>query len=137
MADHIESYVHNGIIGVLVQLECADDITPRTKEFCALARDIAMHIAASKPISISASEIPPDLRNRELEHYRFERYDEEERRIRMEGANSRINRVYSLLEQPFVKKPDFTVSEIIAKVSKDLGDEIRVKRFTRWETDET
>lgn len=137
MTEHIESYVHEGRIGVLVHLECNDGITPRTNDFKDLAKDIAMHIAASKPICISSSEIPPDIRNKELEPYHFEKYDEEERIIKIEIANGRVDRQYSLLEQPFIKDPEIKIKEMIDNVSSNIGDKIQVRRFTRWEIDKT
>lgn len=135
MPGHIESYVHSSEIGVLLQLKCKDDFTRRTEEFKNLARDLAMHIAASKPIAISASDLSAEIRNSELEYYNkaMENLNEKEKLDKIEKANKRINSTYCLLQQPFVKNPDVTVEEIIKEISGQLKDSISVVRFIRWD----
>ena len=134
MPEYIDAYIHNSKIGVLVHFSCKDDYSTRTKEFKDMARDIAMHIAASKPVVVEPSDLDPSIRNKELSFYERTLNDipEEERLHKIEEANRQINSQFCLLCQPFIKKPEVTAGEIIEEVSKMLKDKVVLKRFVRW-----
>lgn len=138
MHEYIESYVHANKIGVLVHLSCNDSFSLRTTEFTNLARDLAMHIAASKPIAITPSGLDPAIRNGELAHYQeaMKNLEEEERIAKMEEVNRRINEQFCLFEQPFVKNPDIKVGHLIDSVSEELRDHVKLLRFVRWAENE-
>jgi len=104
----IETYVHHTKhIGALVELNCETDFVARTAEFKELAHDLAMQIAATSPRFISSEEIPPDA-------------EPEPQPV-------------CLLSQPFIKDPTRTVQEVIAETIAKVGENIKVRRFARFE----
>lgn len=137
----VESYIHmGGRIGVLVEVNCETDFVAKTDEFHELARDIAMHIAASKPEYVSREEIPASVLDHERAIYRTiaENEGKPERIIDkiIEGKVDRYVKEICLLEQPFIKDPDMTINDLLnAKVAK-IGEKISVRRFTRYERGE-
>jgi elongation factor Ts len=104
--------------------------------FQELIRDIAMHIAASRPLAVSAEDIEAQLVERERAVYR-EQVKEEGKpenlweRI-VDGKMKRFFQENSLLEQPFVKNPDQTVGQLVAEATAKIGENIVVRRFTRY-----
>lgn len=137
----VESYIHmGGRIGVLVEVNCETDFVAKTEEFAQLAKDIAMHIAASKPEYVSREEIPEEILEHERTIYRNIAQNEgkPEHIIDkiVEGRIDRFVKEICLLDQPFVKDPDMTVGELLtAKVAK-IGEKISVRRFVRYERGE-
>jgi len=104
----IEAYIHHTkCIGVLVELNCETDFVARTAEFRELARDLAMQVAAASPQFVTIEEIPP-------------------------GAEMDPQAI-CLLSQPFIKEPVKTVKEIIAETIAKVGENIKVRRFARFE----
>jgi len=102
----IEAYVHTGgRLGALVEVNCETDFVARTEEFKRLAHDLAMQVAATAPRFISADEAP-------------------------EGEDPTED---CLLVQPFIKEPEKRVQDIIAEAKAKLGENIRVRRFARFE----
>jgi len=137
----VESYIHmGGRIGVLVEVNCETDFVAKTDEFRELARDIAMHIAASRPEYVSRDEIPAEVLDHERAIYRTIAENEGKPahiidKI-VEGRVDRYAKEVCLLDQPFVKDPDMTVNDLLnAKVAK-IGEKISVRRFTRYERGE-
>ncbi|HBN97446.1 MAG TPA: translation elongation factor Ts [Firmicutes bacterium] len=137
----VESYIHmGGRIGVLVEVNCETDFVAKTDEFHELARDIAMHIAASRPEYVSREEIPAEVLDHERAIYRTIAENEGKPahiidKI-VEGRVDRYVKEVCLLEQPFVKDPDMTVNDLLnAKVAK-IGERISVRRFARYERGE-
>ena len=137
----VESYIHmGGRIGVLVEVNCETDFVAKTEEFVQLARDIAMHVAASKPEYVSSEEIPEEVLEHERTIYKNIALNEgkPEHIIDkiVEGRIARYIKEICLLDQPFVKDPDMTVAELLnAKVAK-IGEKISVRRFVRYERGE-
>jgi elongation factor Ts len=137
----VESYIHmGGRIGVLVEVNCETDFVAKTEEFHELARDIAMHIAASRPEYVSREEIPESVLEHERQIYRniAENEGKPAKIIEkiVEGRIERYVKETCLLDQPFVKDPDMTVAELLnAKVAK-IGEKISVRRFVRYERGE-
>ena len=116
----VESYVHLGRIGVLVELETTDDFAIRTEEFRALARDLAIHIAALAPVGIEPVRLG-DLNPRWAELAAEDEAHEEEP---------------VLLAQAFVRDERMTVAERIERVEDALSVPIRVRRFVRFAVDD-
>ena len=132
----IGSYIHfGGKIGVLVELNCETDFVAKTDDFQALARDLAMHIAASNPIAVRAEEIPADVVERErsifLEQVKSEGKPEDIAQKIVEGRIRKYFEENTLLQQPFVKSPDKTVEQLVTEVSAKTGERIQVARFSR------
>lgn len=137
----VESYIHmGGRIGVLVEVNCETDFVAKTDEFHELAKDIAMHIAASKPQYVSREEIPAEVLEHERAIYRTIAENEGKpaniiEKI-VEGRVDRFAKEICLLDQPFVKDPDVTVGGLLnAKIAK-IGEKISVRRFVRYERGE-
>jgi elongation factor Ts len=137
----IGSYVHmNGKIGVLVEVNCETDFVARNDAFQALARDLAMHIAAAAPLALNAEEIPADIVERERGVYR-EQVKQEGKPEKMwdkivEGKLNKFYKESTLLEQPFVKDPDKSIKDLITEVAAKTGEKITVRRFARFKLGE-
>lgn len=123
----IESYIHLGSkIGVLVELNCETDFVARRPEFRALAKDIAMQIAASSDIEyISINNIPQKMT-----------INEEKSEVDREKKNKKLQEIV-LLEQPFIKNPSITIDTLIKQYIALLGENIKISRFTKFLLGET
>ena len=133
----VGSYIHmGGKIGVLVEVNCETDFVAKTDQFQQLVRDIAMHIAAANPTAVRREEVPAELVEREravyVEQMRESGKPEKIWDKIVEGKMEKYFAESTLLEQPFVKNPDQTVSQLIAEVSGKTGEKIEVRRFTRY-----
>jgi elongation factor Ts len=133
----IGSYIHmGGKIGVLVEVGCETDFVARNDQFQALVRDIAMHIAAANPTSVSRENIAADVVERERGVYREQMKESgKPEHIWDKIIEGKVEKFYSesvLLEQPFVKNPDLTVGQLITDASGKTGEKIEVRRFTRF-----
>lgn len=118
----IFQYIHGGRIGVLLELNCETDFVARTDDFQQLGRDIAQHIVGMMPEYIRADEMPEEIRARE-------------RRIH-DGSDEEVDRKMVLLAQPFVRDPKKTIGGMINEAIGKLGENIVVRRFTRYELGE-
>jgi elongation factor Ts len=137
----IGAYVHpGGKIGVLVELNCETDFVARTPEFQNLLKDIAMQIAAANPRYIRPEEVATGDLEREREIYRRQALESgKPEKVVDKIVDGKIDRFYSevcLLEQSFIKNPDRKVSEILTDAVARLGENIQVKRFSRYQLGE-
>ena len=137
----VYSYIHmGGKIGVLVEINCETDFVSRSDSFVALCKDIALHIAAAKPLYISTSEVPVDVLNHEKEILRTQALNEgKPEAIVDKMIEGRVKKFYEevcLLEQPFVKDPSKKISDIISESILTIGEKISIRRFTRYEMGE-
>jgi elongation factor Ts len=137
----IGSYIHfDNKIAVIVELNCETDFVANTDDFRALARDIAMHIASTAPLSVSSDEIDADVIEREkavyLEQAREEGKPDEIAAKMVAGRLQKFFKESTLLAQPFVKDPDKTVEELITEVSSTVGEKIQIARFARMKVGE-
>jgi len=134
----IYSYIHPGAkLGVLIEINCETDFVAKTEDFTNLNKDLAMHIAASAPISIKREEISLDLLEREKDIYADQaRQSGKPDNIIDKMIEGRINKFYQenvLLEQAFVKDPDKTVQDVITDTIAKLGENIIISRFVRFQ----
>ncbi len=137
----VESYLHHsGKIGVLLELNCETDFVARTDDFKLLARDVAMHIAASAPQAVSVDQLPADVIERERRIYTEQVAQEgKPEAVRARIVEGKLKKFYSevvLLEQPFVKDDKHTVGEVVKAVSGKVGENVVVKRFVRFQLGE-
>ncbi len=137
----VESYIHGaGRIGVLVEINCETDFVAKTDGFKALAKDIAMQIAASSPQYLSKEEVPEEVLNRERDVLRAQALNEgKPEKIVEKMVDGRIEKYYKevcLLEQAFVKDPDKSISQIITENIAKIGENISVRRFVRYQLGE-
>ncbi|MGC9221620.1 MAG: translation elongation factor Ts [Solirubrobacteraceae bacterium] len=133
----IQAYVHNGKVGVLVEVDCETDFVARNDQFVAFTRDVAMHIAAMAPLAISDAEIAPEQREAERRIYVEQAADRPEnvREKVIEGKlNAWLNDVV-LLRQKHVNTEKYegkTIEEIRAKLASDTGENVVIRRFSRF-----
>ena len=133
----VEAYIHGGgRLGVLLELNCETDFVARTADFQELAHDVAMQIAATNPQYLTPQDIPTDvvegLRQRERDQVEGDKPYEVVERI-LEGKLKKYYQEVCLLEQPFIKDESVVIGELItAKIAK-LGENIKVRRFARFE----
>jgi elongation factor Ts len=133
----VASYIHaGGKIGVLVEVNCETDFVARTDEFQELARDIALHIAASDPRFVTREEVTPEVLERERQIYREQTLAQgKPAQLTDKIVEGKLEKFYAeavLLEQPFVKDPEVTVGELVAERIGKIGENIRVRRFARY-----
>ena len=135
------SYIHaGGKIGVLVEVNCETDFVAKTDDFQGLIRDIAMHVAASRPIWIRREQVPADICEKESKIFRDQaRATGKPENVIEKIIAGKMDRFYQdacLLDQPFVKDPDHSVQAIIHAAVAKLGENIQVNRFARFELGE-
>lgn len=137
----VDSYIHmGGKIGVLLEVNCETDFVANTDAFKSLCHDLALQIAASKPLYISKEEVPQAELDKEREILRAQALNEgKPEKIVDRMVEGRIEKYYKdvcLLEQPFVKNPDITVQALVNETALASGEKISVRRFTRYERGE-
>lgn len=133
----IDSYIHlNGVIGVLLQLNCETDFVARTDDFKNLSKDICMHIAASNPLFVSKEDVPENELEKEKEILKKQVLAEgKPENIVDKIVEGKINKYYEdvcLLEQPFIRDPQKKVSDLIKETIAKLGENITIGRFARF-----
>jgi elongation factor Ts len=131
----IGSYVHDGRIGVLVEVNCETDFVAKTDEFKELVKDLSLHIAASAPEFVSADDVSPEAK--EIAEKEFTekvkaggKPDNMIAQI-VDGMLKKHFAEKALLDQPFVKNPDQTVGDVVKEANAKLGENIVVRRFSR------
>lgn len=137
----VTSYIHgNGKIGVLVEVNCETDFVAKNEDFQELAKDIAMQIAAAKPEYVSREDVPTDVVERERNIIREITLNEgKPENIVDKIVDGRMNKFYNeicLLEQPFIKDTDLTIEDLIKQRIAKIGENIQIRRFTRYEMGE-
>ena len=137
----VYSYIHmGGKIGVLVEVNCETDFVSRSESFVALCKDIALHIAAARPLYVNQSEVPTDVLNHEKEILRAQALNEgKPAAIVDKMIDGRVKKFYEevcLLDQPFVKDPSKTITDIVNEAILTIGEKISIRRFTRYEMGE-
>jgi elongation factor Ts len=124
-------------VGVLLQLSCETDFVAKGEDFQQLAKDLAMHIAAAKPLVVSEDQVDEQLLDTERELAKKQAIDEgkPEHIIDkiVEGKVKKVYEEYVLLNQPFVMDDSKTVAEKISEVQAVLGEKVEVARFARFE----
>jgi len=131
----IISYVHAGNrVGVLIEVNCETDFVARTDDFQKLAKDLAMQVAASDPQYISPEDIPPEVVDKEKEIGKAGVGNKPEKILEkiLHGKLEKFYEQVCLLRQPFIKDEDISVDDYIKTAIAKMGENIRVKRFTRY-----
>lgn len=134
----VGSYIHlKGKIGVLVEVNCESDFVSRNDEFKELVKNIAMHIAAANPQYVSSEDIPEEVLEQEKEIIREQFKDSNKPpeivdRI-VQGKLGKFYEDVCLLDQAYIKDDKISVKELIASFIAKVGENIKVKRFARFE----
>jgi elongation factor Ts len=137
----VASYIHmGGKIGVLVELNCETDFVAKTEDFQILARDLAMHVAASNPLYVRADEISEQALEREKEIYQSQLLEEKKpekiwEKI-IEGKLKKYFEEVCLMDQRFIKNTDITVGTLVSNMIAKTGENIVVRRFARFQLGE-
>ncbi len=137
----IQSYIHPGSrLGVLVEINCETDFVARTDDFLTFTKDVAMHIAAAKPMVVEREQMSKDIVDKELEIYRAQAREQgKPENIIEKMITGKLDKFYQencLLEQAFVKDPDKTIRDLLTAIISKLGENIVIKRFVRFQLGE-
>lgn len=137
----VDSYIHmGGKIGVLVEVNCETDFVARSDNYLAFVHDVALQIAAAKPLYIDKSEVPTAELEKEKEILSAQARNEgKPEKIIEKMVEGRIQKYYKdvcLLEQAFVKDPDKTIQQYLNETIASIGEKITIRRFTRYEMGE-
>jgi|SRR5579875_634510 elongation factor Ts len=131
------SYVHhNHNVGVLLELNCSTDFVARSESFRELARELALQIAGVAPKYINFEDVPADVveaeRRKILEDEAIARVPEARREDFINGKLKKVFGEQVLMMQPYVKDEAVTVSDLVRKVIAETGENIVVRRFSRF-----
>ncbi|MDU5027647.1 MAG: translation elongation factor Ts [Negativicoccus succinicivorans] len=137
----VASYIHgNGRIGVLVEVNCETDFVARSEDFQQLVKDVAMQIAATNPRYLTREDVPQEAIDHEREVLRQQALNEGKPEAIVdkmtEGRLEKFYRENVLLEQEFVKDTDKSVQQMITEMIAKIGENISVRRFTRYQLGE-
>ena len=138
----IMPYIHPGSkLGVLLEINCETDFVARTEGFQNFCKDVAMHIAAASPMSVSKEEIPEETIESEKNIFREQskksgKPDEIIEKM-IEGRMKKFYQENVLMEQSFVKNPDLSISDLLTETIATLGENISIARFSRFQLGET
>ena len=137
----VESYIHgDGRIGVLVEVNIETDFAAKNPEFREFVKDIAMQIAATKPEYVKREEVPAEVIEKEKEIIKAQALNEGKPEAAIEKiVTGRIDKFFAetcLLEQDFIKDPDKTVQQVLTEKIANIGENITIRRFVRFERGE-
>ncbi len=131
----VASYIHlQGKVGVLVEVNCETDFVAKNEKFREFVKDITLHIAAAHPLYVSREEVPAKTIESERAIYQAQVKGKPENVLNkiVEGKLDKFFSTVCLLEQGFVKNPDQTIKELVATKISELGENIVIRRFTRY-----
>ena len=138
----IQSYIHmTGKLGVLVEINCETDFVAKNEDFQEFAKNIAMHIAASNPLSISPEDMPEEVIEKEKEIFRAQAIEmgKPENVVEkiVEGKLKKFYEESCLLNQPYVRDTDISIADLLNALIAKIGENISIKRFVRYQIGET
>jgi elongation factor Ts len=134
----VSSYIHAGDkLGVLVEVNCETDFVAKTDEFKVFARDIAMHIAAMKPLGVEREDISDEILKREEAIYKQQAQETgKPENILDKIVKGKMEKFYKevcLMEQVFVKNGDITIKDLLHEMVSKTGENISIRRFARYQ----
>jgi len=134
----IQSYIHmGGKIGVMVEVNCETDFVAKTDDLVEFARNLAMHVAATSPVSVTPDDVPPAIIEREKEIYRAQALEMGKPEKMIDKiVDGKLNKFYKdscLLNQAYVRDPDKTIADVLNEVIARTGEKIEIKRFARFQ----
>jgi len=137
----ISSYIHsNAKIGVMVEINCESDFVAKNEDFQEFAKNVAMHIAATAPISIRQEDIPEDIIESEKNIFKAQAIESgKPENIAEKMVAGRLKKFYAescLLEQAYVKNPDISVQDYLNEIVAKIGENISIVRFARYQIGE-
>ena len=141
----VDSYIHaGGKIGVLLEVNCETDFVARTEQFRGFVHDLAMHITAAEPRYITKEDVPAEVLDKEreiaLEQARNDpKNASKPEQVLQQIVEGRLSKFYQetcLMEQPFIKDQNITVAELVRRAISNTGENVKVRRFTRFKMGE-
>lgn len=135
----VAAYIHaGGAVGAMVELSCETDFVARNPDFQAIARDIAMHVAASAPSYLKREDISEDERNKVMETLRAEVADKPAE-MQDKILSAKVDAYFAdkvLLEQAFIKNPEQKISDLVNAAVQKFGERTELRRFNRFSVSE-
>ncbi|WP_224243642.1 translation elongation factor Ts [Hyalangium gracile] len=132
----IATYVHSSRIGVMVEVNCETDFVARNEDFQALAKDIAMHVAAASPQYVRREEIPADVLEKEKEIQRAQLQEQKKPEAMWDkilvGKIEKFYETVCLVDQVWVKDDKKKVGEMVTERAAKIGEKVSIRRFTRY-----
>ncbi|MFQ5484062.1 MAG: translation elongation factor Ts [Desulfobacterales bacterium] len=137
----IQAYIHTGgKIGVLVEIDCETDFVAKNDDFKEFAKNMAMHIAAANPVGVSPEDVPQDIIEREKDIYRAQARElKKPEKMIDKIAEGKLNKFYKencLLLQPYVRDPNVSIQDVLNDLIAKIGENITIKRFSRFQIGE-
>lgn len=134
----IYSYIHtNKKVGAMIQLACETDFVARNEKFVELAADLAMHIVAANPMTVSPEEISDEFIAKEKEIWKAQLENEgkpaDKIEMILDNKAKKAREEFSLMKQQFVKDPEKTVEQLILESINKMGENIKIVRFVRYQ----
>jgi elongation factor Ts len=131
----VASYIHlQGKVGVLVEVNCETDFVAKNEKFRELVKDITLHIAAANPTCVSREQVVQADIEREKAIFR-QQVEGKPANIVDKIVEGKVEKFYGticLMEQPFIKNPDLTIADLVKSKISELGENIVIRRFTRY-----
>lgn len=137
----VGSYIHTGgKVGVLIEVNCETDFVARTDDFQQLVKELAMHVAAANPLYVQRDEVPAETLEREKGIFRSQ-LEEQKKPAHVidkiiEGKIASFFKETVLLDQPSIRDPKTTVSQLVAAAIAKMGENVTVSRFARFKLGE-
>jgi elongation factor Ts len=137
----IQSYIHmGGKIGVMVEVNCESDFVAKNEDFQDFAKNIAMHIAATSPVGIAPEDVPAAVVEKEMEIYRGQAKEmgKPEKMLDKiaEGKMAKFYKDNCLLNQPYVRDPNLSITDLLNDTIAKIGENISIRRFARFQIGE-
>jgi len=138
----IQSYIHmTGKLGVLVEVNCETDFVAKNEDFQEFTKNIAMHIAATNPLGITPQDISQEIIEKEKEIYRAQALDMgKPENVIDKIVEGKLNKFYEescLLNQPYVRDTDISITDLLNQMIAKIGENISIKRFVRYQIGES
>lgn len=136
----VDAYIHNGRIGVLIEVNSETDFVAKNDEFIQFVRDMAMQVAAASPKYVAKEDVSEEELDKERQILKQQALNEgKPEHIAEKIVEGRIEKYYEqvcLLEQPFIKDPDMKVKDLLNEKIAKIGENIKIRRFVRFEVGE-
>ncbi len=138
----IQSYIHmGGKIGVMVEVNCESDFVAKNEDFQEFARNIAMHIAATNPVAIVQEDVSEEIVGKEMEIYRAQAKELGKPENMLDKiAEGKLKKFYKencLMNQPYVRNPEITIADLLNEQIAKIGENITIKRYSRFQLGES
>jgi elongation factor Ts len=133
----VEAYIHaGGKLGVLVEINCETDFVAKTEDFKEFARNVAMQVAATNPVSVTREEVPRHIVDHEMEIYKDQaKSSGKPDHILEKIAQGKMDKFFAenvLLEQAYIRNPEKTVKDYLTEIIAKLGENITIRQFARF-----